>query len=103
MNPFLFSLICGVVFGSVDVLLMIPLDIPEKTIALLAAFLNRFAIGFIIPLIQVSLPMWLMGGITGFLLSLPDAIITKAFFPIITVGVLGGSIIGWISGKRTAG
>ncbi len=103
MNPFLFSLICGLVFGIVDVLMMLPLDIPGKTLAMLAAFLNRFAIGFIIPLIHVSLPMWLMGAIVGFMVSLPDAIVTYVYASIIAVGVIGGLIIGWAAGKWITG
>lgn len=69
---------------------------------MLAAFLNRFAIGFIIPLIHVSLPMWLMGAIVGFMISLPEAIISKAYAPIIFVGIIGGLIIGWASGRPVA-
>ncbi|WP_257000242.1 hypothetical protein [Neobacillus jeddahensis] len=38
------------------------------------------------------------GVLTGFLLSLPEAIITKAYAPIIGFGVIGGAIIGWILG-----
>lgn len=102
MNPFLFSLICGLAFGIVDVLMMLQLDIPDRTTAMLAAFLNRFAIGFIIPLIHVSLPMWLMGAIVGFMISLPEAIISKAYAPIIFVGIIGGLIIGWASGRPVA-
>jgi hypothetical protein len=35
----------------------------------------------------------------GILRSLPDAIITKAFAPILATGVVGGVIIGWIVAK----
>lgn len=35
----------------------------------------------------------------GILLSLPDAIITKAMAPILASGTIGGLIIGWIAGK----
>jgi hypothetical protein len=35
----------------------------------------------------------------GILMSLPDAIITKAFAPILATGVVGGALIGWIVAK----
>jgi hypothetical protein len=42
----------------------------------------------------LPIPGWLNGLIFGVLLSLPDAIITKAYVPILTLGVIGGVIIG---------
>jgi hypothetical protein len=45
---------------------------------------------------DIRLPGWLQGIIFGLLLSLPDAIITKAYAPIIVLGLLGGSVIGFI-------
>jgi hypothetical protein len=44
-------------------------------------------------------PSWAQGLIFGILLSLPDAIITKAFAPILILGAVGGVIIGLIVGK----
>jgi hypothetical protein len=37
------------------------------------------------------------GALVGLLISLPDAIVTKAYVPIIAVGVVGGAIIGFIA------
>lgn len=102
MNPILFGLLAGVVFGALDVALMLPMDFPDKKTALIGAFLSRFAIGFLIPLVQMPLPGWLIGGIVGLLISLPDAAITKAYVPIIATGVVGGMIIGWAAGRFTA-
>jgi hypothetical protein len=39
-----------------------------------------------------------VGAILGFSLSLPSAIITRAYAPIIIIGTLGGIIIGYITG-----
>jgi hypothetical protein len=41
-------------------------------------FINRFAVGFVIGASNLPVPGWLSGLIFGVLLSLPDAIITKA-------------------------
>lgn len=78
---------------------MLPLEFPDKTAALTGAFLNRFAIGFVIGAARLPVPGWATGLLFGVLLSLPDAIITKAFAPILIFGAVGGVIIGVIVGK----
>jgi hypothetical protein len=40
-----------------------------------------------------------VGLIFGLLLSIPDAVITKPYAPIIGLGALGGTIIGVILGR----
>jgi len=64
--------------------------------ALLGAFFNRFAIGFVVILVDIQCSGWLIGLTIGILLSLPPAIITKMFVPILCVGSIGGVIIGLI-------
>src|SRR5678815_5246090 len=44
------GLLAGSAFGAISVGLMVPLQFPDKRAALLGAFLNRFAIGLLIPL-----------------------------------------------------
>jgi hypothetical protein len=78
---------------------MIPLSLPDKKTAMLGAFLSRFAIGFLIPVVDIGLPGWVRGMVVGLLVSLPDAVITKAYAPIIMVGLVGGAIIGWAAGR----
>jgi len=102
MKPIAFGLIAGVAFGIADVLLMIPLQFADKTTAMTAAFLSRFAIGFLIPLCKLPIPPYAGGAVIGLLISLPDAVVTGAYAPIIISGVVGGSIIGWLSGRIVA-
>lgn len=101
MNPVVFGLIAGLVFGAVDVALMLPMEFPDKKTALLGAFLSRFAIGFLIPLVKMPVPAWAVGAIVGLLISLPDAVITKAYVPILATGLVGGLVIGWAAGRFT--
>ncbi len=42
----------------------------------------------------------MVGLVFGILLSLPDAIITKAYAPILILGAIGGTVIGIIVDKR---
>ena len=105
MSNLLSGIISGAIFGALSVAMMLPLPFPDKTSALLAAFCSRFAIGLVIACVQLpAWPGWLVGLIFGLLLSLPDAIITKAYAPILIVGAVGGLIIGGIlHGWRAVG
>ena len=99
MHPVVLSLICGVAFGALAVALMLPMAFPNKRTALIAAFASRFAIGFLIPLIALPVAGFAKGALVGLLVSLPDAIVTKAYVPILAVGVVGGAIVGFIAGS----
>ncbi|RPI04104.1 MAG: hypothetical protein EHM64_11070 [Ignavibacteriae bacterium] len=94
-----FAIYAGLIFGIVDILPMLVMDLPDKGIAIVSAFINRFAIGFIIPLLGIKLAGWQKGLVIGILLSLPDAIITKAYIPILSFGIAGGLIIGIITDR----
>jgi len=96
------GILFGFVFGIFDVLLMIPISMNDKPIAMFASFINRFAIGFFIATADIPIPSWLKGMCIGLLLSLPDAIITKAYAPIVGVGIIGGLIIGFLIKTRTS-
>ncbi|MCA9386205.1 hypothetical protein KC717_06175 [Candidatus Dojkabacteria bacterium] len=96
----IYGVIAGVIFGIIDVLLMIPIKFDsteKKKIAMLGAFLSRFAIGVLIFNTSFPFPSWLGGLVIGLLVSAPDAIITKSYIPIFTTGVIGGITIGIIS------
>jgi len=76
---------------------MVPMQFPDKRTALSAAFASRFAIGFIVPVVHFPFPAAVGGALIGALISLPDAIITKAYAPILVIGTLGGALIGYLS------
>ena len=99
MSRFLLGTICGLIYGTLSVASMLPLTFANKSAALTGAFLNRFAIGFVIGAARLPVPAWANGLIFGVLLSLPGAIITKAYAPILILGAVGGLIIGFIVGK----
>ena len=91
MSKLLLGLLCGLLFGAVSVATMIPLSFENKQAAMLGAFINRFAIGVVIGAVALPFPGWLTGLLFGLLLSLPDAIITKAYAPIIGTGLVFGA------------
>jgi hypothetical protein len=92
MNRIVLGLICGLAFGIVDVLLMLPMEFPDKKTALLGAFLDRFAIGFVIACVKLPWPGWLIGLTFALLISLPSAVVTKSYAPILIGGAVGGLI-----------
>src|SRR4051812_25978506 len=96
MTPLLQGTISGLIFGVVTVATMLPMKFTDKSAALTGAFANRFSIGLVIPLVKTSLtwPGWSLGLGVGLLLSLPSAIITKVYGPILIIGAVGGAIIG---------
>lgn len=94
MSNLVQGFISGLIFGLVSVGMMLPMSFPDKRAALLAAFASRFAIGLVIGCVSLPWPGWLIGLAFGLLMSLPDALVTKAYAPILIVGALGGTIIG---------
>ena len=93
------GIVCGLVFGSLAVAVMVPMTFPDRTAAMLGAFVNRFAIGLVIGTVRLPWPGWLVGLLFGLLLSLPDAIITYAYVPILGMGTVGGLLIGLVVQK----
>lgn len=99
MDKMALGIICGVAFGALAVLTMIPLQFPDKKSAFLGAFFNRFAIGFLIGVTNLPVPPWVAGLIVSVLVSLPSAIISKVYAPILGIGAVGGAVIGFVVGK----
>jgi hypothetical protein len=99
MSRITLALIFGVAFGLLDAALMLPMSFPDKRVALTAAFLDRFAIGFLICVVDLPLPGWASGLIVALLISLPSAVVTKAYAPILATGAIGGVIIGILRAK----
>lgn len=99
MSKIFLGAICGLAFGVIDVLIMIPLKYEnnrKRNEAMTAAFIERFMIGFLIPNVDLGLHIAITGMLLGILLSIPSAIITRAYAPIIGIGAIGGLIIGFI-------
>ena len=96
------GIVLGLVIGTVDVLLMLPLQFPDKRAALLGAFSSRFALGFFAATVRLPLHPVVGGVLVGILTSLPDAIITKTYGPILITGLVFGAIAGWTVAKWAA-
>jgi hypothetical protein len=98
MNRITLGVICGLGFGLLDAAVMLPMSFPDKRTAILA-FLDRFAIGFLICVADLPLASWLAGLVIALLVSVPSAVITKAYAPILGTGAVGGIIVGIIRAR----
>jgi hypothetical protein len=95
MNRLVLGALLGLAAGVVDVLLMLPMKFPDKPSALAGAFFSRFAIGFLAANVRLPFHPAIVGVLVGLLISIPDAIITKAYIPILVTGVIFGALAGW--------
>ena len=94
MNHITLGILLGLAAGALVVAMMMPMAFPDKRAALMAAFINRFAIGFLTANTLLPFNPILTGGIIGLLLSIPDALITKAYIPILVIGPIIGALCG---------
>ena len=100
MNSIALGIICGLAFGIIDIVVMLPMKFEDKRKrfeALTGAFIDRFMIGVLIPNVKLGVHPVIVGTLLGLGLSLPSAIITRAYAPIIGIGIVGGVIIGIIT------
>ncbi|HUI65790.1 MAG TPA: hypothetical protein VL126_13190 [Bacteroidota bacterium] len=98
MRSLQWSCIAGLIFGAIAAGVMLPMQFSDKRAAITAAFINRFSIGFLIGVTNLPLPGWFRGLLIALFLSLPDALVTKAYVPILGMGCLGGIVIGILAG-----
>ena len=89
------GIIAGIIFGIVSIIPMIFMTFEDKTRAMTASFISRFTIGFIIFNMELPIPHWLKGAMIGIILSLPDALVTKQYAPILGLGFIGGLVCGF--------
>jgi hypothetical protein len=97
VEPVPLGIVFGVGLAAVDLVAMARLrwaDRRYKVEALTAAAIERFMIGLLIPTAALDTPRWLTGVIVGLGLSLPSALLTKAYQPIIGMGLVAGLVLG---------
>jgi hypothetical protein len=106
MSRLALGLIAGIIYGALSAASMIPMEFSDKRAALTGAFLNRLSIGIVIGAVigapqinSLRIPPWAIGLAVGLLLSIADAVITKAYAPILLLGAVGGTAIGWLVGR----
>jgi hypothetical protein len=97
MNSILLGIILGLVYGVLVVAPMTKMTFSDKQAAIAGAFINRFSIGFLIPNALIGINPIIRGLLLGIVLSLPDALITKSYKPILALGIIGGLVIGVIT------
>ncbi len=97
MNVITKGIIAGLIFGVVSIIPMFFMKFADKTTAMTASFISRFAIGFIIINMELPVQGWVKGALVGVILSLPDALVTKQYAPILGLGLIGGIVCGFFA------
>ena len=77
MSRLLLGTICGLIYGALSAVSMLPVEFDDKTAALTGAFLNRFTIGFVIGAARLPVPAWVNGLIFGIVLSLQTPLLRR--------------------------
>ena len=100
MSRLTVGLLAGLAFGIIDIIPMMFMDLPNRNIAMAGAFTSRFASGFLIPNTSLPFAGWINGLLVALLMSIPDAIITGAYGPILGFGAIGGIVIGFLVNRK---
>jgi hypothetical protein len=96
MNRLGLGVLCGIVFGLIDVLMTVFGKHPEMTrTMLLQAFSSRFAVGVLAATVTLPLHPILAGAIVGLLVSLPDAFGLNSYVGVLGTGLLFGALTAW--------
>jgi hypothetical protein len=96
MNRLLIGILCGVVFGLVDVLMTVLGKHPGAGVTMfLQAFSSRFAIGVLAATVVLPMHPILAGAVVGLLISLPDAFGLHSYAGVLGTGLLFGALTGW--------
>ncbi len=97
MDPVPLGIVFGAGFAALELTTLARLRWANrryKVEALTAAAIERFMIGLLIPTADLGTPRWLTGVILGITLSLPSALLTKAYQPLIGMGIVAGLVLG---------
>jgi hypothetical protein len=96
MNRLVLGILCGVVFGLIDVLMTVFGKHPDVSRnMLLQAFSSRFAVGILAATVTLPLHPILAGAIVGLLISLPDALGLNSYVGVLGTGLLFGGLTAW--------
>ena len=99
MSRITLGILLGLGCATLACLAMSPLKVPtpdDKQRAIVAAFLNRFVLGFVAANVVLPIPAPAAGAVLGLAVSASDAVITKAYAPILGMGTVMGALCGWI-------
>jgi hypothetical protein len=100
MSKLVFGVVLGIACGLLAGVVMLPMPFPtpeDKKRAIAGAFLNRLVLGFVVANIALPMPSPLSGALLGFAVSAADAVITKAYVPILVIGTVLGALGAWLT------
>jgi len=99
MNKWIFSLICGIVAGVIDIVPMVIQQLDMYSIV--SAFVHWIVVAFVVNYVQLSLRGWLKGMLVAEVLAVPVIILVMkteidAVIPMIIMSAVIGSLLGMV-------
>lgn len=95
MNKVILGFSTGITYAMVEVLILSPISLPNKTIVILASVLTHFSVGLLVATTDLKMSAWLKGVLLGVLITLPGAISTPSYtITILAIGVIEGLLTG---------
>ena len=94
------GIVLGSALGILDVLVMLPLkfeDNRKRAEAMSSAFIERFLICLLVPNVTLGGHPAVTGSFLGFGMSVPSAIITRTYAPILGLGTVAGLVAGLVT------
>jgi len=94
------GIVLGLALGTLDVLVMLPLkfdDNRRRIEAMSSAYVERFLIGLLVPNVALGGHPAVTGSLLGFGMSVPSAIITRTYVPILGLGTVAGLAAGLVT------
>src|SRR5580704_2139135 len=95
MNRLVLGVLCGIVFGLIDILMTVGKHPDVTRTMLLQAFSSRLAIGILAATVTLPVHSILAGAIVGLLISLPEAFGLNSYVGVLGTGLLFGALTAW--------
>ncbi len=100
MSRLILGVLLGLGAAVIATVVMLPLEFPtrdDKRRAMVAAFLNRFELGFVVANLTLPLPAPVSGAVLGLGISASSAVISRAYAPILIMGTGMGALCAWLA------
>ena len=97
MDPIPLGILLGIGFAAVATGPMLSMTWEtrrEKFEAIAGSIALRFITGVAITTIDLDTVRWMTGLVVGVAISVPSAIVTRMYLPILSVGAIGGLVVG---------
>ena len=98
MPALLAELIFCLTLGAATVAATLALEWPCGRAARTGTIINRFAVGFLVGVLDPPLAFWLSGLLLALVLGLAEGVSSRRWAPLLGLGVMSGGVLGLLTG-----